>query len=433
VTRPPGRTRFRRLTRALRSTRVALLVLLVVTLAVAGGSAVATRPDRRIVTAHFAHAVGVYPGSDVRVLGVKIGEITEVTPEGATVRVRMAYDARQRVPADAVAVIVPPSVVSDRYVQLAPVYRGGPVLADGADIPLRRTAGPVELDDIYAALNELSVALGPAGANSTGALSRVVDAGAANLAGNGAALGQSLADLSRAVRTLGDGRDDLVGVIRDLATFTRALAANDAQVRQFNTLLASVAGQLAGERTQLAAALANLAGALGQVAAFVKENRGALHQDLSGLAQLTGVLVKQRAALAEVLEVAPLALGDIGNAYNAGSGTLDTRDQLGSLGDPAVLCGLLDALGRLPALEPDKRQLCAALAGQLGQLPTIPGTVPPPGAPGGTGSPGLPTVPGLPTLPLPSLPVPLPSLPVPSLPVPSLPLPSLPLPPLGGS
>jgi virulence factor Mce-like protein len=421
--RLPGRLAGLRLPR---STRALLLALLAVA-GFAAGSAVLGGSPRLRVTAHFSRAVGVYPGSDVRVLGVKIGEITAVEPEGATVRIRMSYDADQMVPADAVALIVPPSVVSDRYVQLAPVYRGGPVLADGADIPLRRTASPVELDDIYAALNDLSVALGPSGANSAGALSKVVDVAAANLAGNGAALGQTLAGLSRAVQTLGDGRQDLVGVLRDLATFTRALAANDQQVRQFNQLLASVAGQLAGERTQLAAALSNLATALGQVSSFVHENRDLLHKDIGGLSQLAGVLAKQRAALAEVLDVAPLTVGNLANAYNASSGTLDTRDQLGSLADPAVLCGILDSLGKLPALEPTRRQLCQALAGQLGALPTLPGSVPPPGTPG-TG-PGLPTIPGLPPLPIPSLPplpLPIPSLPVPSLPLP-LPIPSLPI------
>jgi phospholipid/cholesterol/gamma-HCH transport system substrate-binding protein len=415
-------SRLAALRRVPRPTR-ALLLLLVLLAAALAGSAVLTGPTQLHVTAHFARAIGVYPGSDVRILGVKVGTITEVVPEGATVRVRFGYDARYRVPADAIAVIVPPSVVSDRYVQLAPVYRGGPVLAEGADIPVRRTAGPVELDEIYAALNDLSVALGPKGANAKGALSRVVDVGAANLAGNGAALGRSIADLSHAVQTLADGRADLVGVIRDLAVFTRALAANDQQVRQFNTLLATVSGQLAAERSELAAALANLSTALGQVAAFVKENRTVLHQDLAGLARLTGVLVKQRAALAEVLDVAPLTLGNLANAYNPSSGTLDSRDQLGSLGDPAVLCGLLDAAGRLPVLDPAKRQLCQALAGQLAQLPTLPGVVPPPGQPGTPATPGLP---GLPSLPLPSLPVPVPSLP--SLPLPTLPLPTLPLP-----
>jgi phospholipid/cholesterol/gamma-HCH transport system substrate-binding protein len=416
-------------TRLGRSTRAMLLVFLLVVALVAGSAVLSGTPQVH-VTAHFTRAVGVYPGSDVRVLGVKIGTITAVRPEGASVSVSLSYDATQPVPANAIAVVVPPSVVSDRYVQLAPVYTGGPTLADGADIPLSRTASPVELDDIYAALNDLSVALGPKGANKKGALSKVVDVASANLAGNGAALGQSLADLSRAVRTLGDGRQDLVGVLKDLATFTTALSRDDTQVRQFNRLLSSVAAQLAGERTELAAALSNLATALGQVSSFVHENRNQLHADISGLALVAGILAKQRNALAEVLDVAPLALGNIGNAYNASSGTLDTRDQFGSLGDPAVLCGLLDAAGKLPLLDPVKQQLCKALAGQLASLPTIPGTVPPPGTPGS--GPGLPTIPGLPRLPLPSLPVPVPLPSLPSVPVPSLPLPSLPGIPIGG-
>ena len=57
--------------------------------------------------------------------GVKIGEVTDVKPQGRTVLVRMAYDASVRVPAGAKALIVPPSVVSDRYVQLAPAYTSG--------------------------------------------------------------------------------------------------------------------------------------------------------------------------------------------------------------------------------------------------------------------------------------------------------------------
>ncbi|HEX7744015.1 MAG TPA: MlaD family protein, partial [Micromonosporaceae bacterium] len=76
-------------------------------------------PQRRVV-AHFTKAVGVYPGSDVRVLGVRVGEVSSVTPQGRTVRVEMRYDPEVDVPADAQALIVPPSVVSDRYVQLAP-------------------------------------------------------------------------------------------------------------------------------------------------------------------------------------------------------------------------------------------------------------------------------------------------------------------------
>ena len=83
------------------------------------------------------------------------------------------------------AAIIPPSLVSDRYVQLADFAScttGCPVLASGAAIPMNQTAAPVELDDIYAALDKLNVALGPKGANSTslsakGPLSDLIDVG----------------------------------------------------------------------------------------------------------------------------------------------------------------------------------------------------------------------------------------------------------------
>jgi len=87
-------------------------------------------PDERRLTAHFTRAVGIYEGSDVRVLGVRIGRVIKVTPEGRTVRVEMRYDRDLRIPADAQALVIPPSVVSDRYIQLTPAYEGGAALPD---------------------------------------------------------------------------------------------------------------------------------------------------------------------------------------------------------------------------------------------------------------------------------------------------------------
>ena len=52
-------------------------------------------------------------------------------------RVEMEYDAKYKLPADAKAVIVTPTLVADRFVQLTPAYDGsGAAMADGADIPL---------------------------------------------------------------------------------------------------------------------------------------------------------------------------------------------------------------------------------------------------------------------------------------------------------
>ena len=65
-------------------------------------------------------------------LGVQVGAVDKVTPSGTDVVVEMHYDDDIDVPADAKAVIVSPSIVGDRYIQLTPVYESGPKLADGA-------------------------------------------------------------------------------------------------------------------------------------------------------------------------------------------------------------------------------------------------------------------------------------------------------------
>lgn len=328
--------------------RLGNAVTLVVVLAVLAGLAVLLWPGggTRTARAEFVRAVGLYEGSDVRVLGVKVGEVTDVSPRGDRVVVDFTYDDEVAVPADAKAVVVAPSVVSDRYVQLTPVYRGGPKLADGARMGLARTAVPVELDRIFASLNDLNVALGPEGSNKDGALTRLLDVGAANLDGEGGNINRTLRDFSLMVGTLSDSRDDLFGTLRNLQVFTTALARSDTEVRRFNQDLASVADQLAAERDDLALALKNLAVALAEVQSFVKDNRETLSKDIEGLADVTGTLAKQKDAMAEALEAGPVALSNLALAYNPSSGTLDTRNNEVQQDDPALyLCSLLTALG----------------------------------------------------------------------------------------
>jgi virulence factor Mce-like protein len=317
------------------------------------------------VTAYFTETVGLYPGSDVRVLGVAIGTIDDVVPEGDKVRVEMSLDDDYDVPADANAIVLAPSLVSDRYIQLAPVYDGGPTLKDGDDVPLERTAIPVELDAVYGALDELSEALGPNGANKEGALSELVDVGAANLGGNGEALNRTLTGFSQAVQTLAENRDDLFGSLDNLQTFTTALATIDAQVGQFNDNMAAVSDLLASEREDLQEAIALLSDALGDVAGFVRDNTTLLTTNVNRLADVTLVLVQQRAKLAEVLDVAPAALGNLARAYNPDYGTLDTRDNgLGSLNAELLVCAALAQLGKV--------DLVGDLPGEVLPTPELP-------------------------------------------------------------
>jgi phospholipid/cholesterol/gamma-HCH transport system substrate-binding protein len=366
-------------------------------------------PTHRLV-AHFTSAVGILPGNDVRILGVRVGDVVAVRPQGRTVEVEMRYAARYPVPADAQAVIIPPSVVSDRYVQLTPAYTGGPRLADGADLPTSRTAVPLELDDVYRALDRFNRALGPDGANKNGALSGLVATGRANLEGSGADLAGTLDGLSKTLGTLADGRDDLFGSLADLQKFVTALAQSDQQVRLFNEELAGVGEQLAGERQDLAATVRALATALADITGFVRDNRAQLKSNVEALTDISGVLVRQQRALINVLDVAPLALSNLHLAYNARSGTLDTRDDVLGPYDPAsYVCSLL--AGLVPATKVPAE--CVALARLLNanhlpltdQLRKLLGLPPSPSSQGGStaGTPGsagvAPSGPGVPGLP----------------------------------
>ena len=148
---------------------VALVVLLTVIVVLQSSSS-----GTRRVTAYFDRTVSLYKGSEVRVMGVNIGTVTAVVPEGDRVRVAMEYDDEYKLPADAKAAIVTPTLTADRFVQVAPAYTEGPQLEDNARIELPETGTPVELDRIYKSLSDLTQALGPNGANTDGSLNTLL-------------------------------------------------------------------------------------------------------------------------------------------------------------------------------------------------------------------------------------------------------------------
>ncbi|MDT7801634.1 MAG: phospholipid/cholesterol/gamma-HCH transport system substrate-binding protein [Actinomycetota bacterium] len=327
------------------------------------------------LSAYFGKTVGLYAGSSVRVLGVPVGQVTDVTPQGDAVRVDMQVDAVQ-LPADVGAVVVAPSLVSDRYVQLTPAYDSGPVLATGTVLAKDRTATPVELDDLYSSLDKLSTALGPNGANKDGALSGVLDTAAKALQGNGASLNSTVGQLADLAKTLDGSKDDLFSTVQNLNSFTGALAQSDQQLNEFYGRVSDVSQFLAEDSSDVGAALQSLGGALGDVQQFVNDNKTALESNVDKLASLSKVLVDQRASLAEVLDIAPTGATNFINSYDAASGTIAVRDNLNELTNPPILtvCRLISA--GTPKPIPDTlgsicKQLAPILDGAL-KLPTIP-------------------------------------------------------------
>jgi phospholipid/cholesterol/gamma-HCH transport system substrate-binding protein len=325
---------------------------------------------KRYVTVDFDQTNSLYKGSQVKILGVKVGTVESLTPRGQVVRVKIAYDGKQKLPADVKAVVVSPSIVGDRFIQLAPAYDGGATLKNNAYLPVDRTAVPVELDAVYQSLDDLSVALGPKGDDTQGPLSKLVDGASDQLDGQGAQVNETLKNFGKLSSTLSDNKDELFGSLREVNQFVSLLKTNDSSVRAFNDSTAQVSQVLAGERDDLAATLKALSKALVDVNGLVTENRGALRGNVDNIASLAQVLAKRKSELEKIAVATPTALSNVALAYNGTTGTLDTRADIpdlltGSLGDPAgLLCNLL---GQTPA-ENGCKELTDLLGGLTGGL-----------------------------------------------------------------
>jgi len=323
----------------------------------------------KTLVADFKVANSLYKGNEVRMMGVPIGRIESIEPAGDHVRVTLTYDSDVKVPADAKAVVVSPSIVGDRFVQLGPAYTGGATLPDNAKIGIDRTAVPVELDDIFKSVDNLALALGPKGGNKDGALSRLVNSTANQFDGQGAQLRETLENFAKLSTTLDNNHEALFSSISEVDQFVKLLHRNDDTVRDFFDSTADVSKVLSKERDDLADTIKALAKALVEVRDFVRDNRTAIRGNVDNLESLAGVLSDRSEQIDHVLAEAPVALGVLGAAGGGDTATLDARADLvdlvgGILQDPVgVLCSLL---GQAPA---NPGELCAGLSDLIDLIP----------------------------------------------------------------
>ncbi len=330
---------------------------------------------QKTITAYFTTATAIYPGDQVRVSGVKVGTIKTIQPEGKQAKMTLKVDHDVPIPADAKAVIVTQNLVAARYVQLTPAYRSsGPVMADGAVIPLERTAVPIEWDEVKTQLMRLATDLGPNSKVSTPSIARFVDSAANALQGNGEKLRQTLAQLSGVGRILANGSGNIVDIIKNLQTFVTALRDSNVQIVQFNDRLATLTSVVNDSRSDLDAALTDLSTAVGEVQRFIAETRDQTSEQIARLGDAIQPLVDQHMVLENILHGAPNALSNFFNDYNADTGTIvggfgivdfANPTQTGALISPAGLpvpgCGMTEAIENVTATESGK--LCALFIG----------------------------------------------------------------------
>ena len=317
----------------------------------------------KTITVYVPKARALYPGDDVRVLGVKVGTISAIQARATDVRLTLRVDHDIPISADANAVIVAPNLLAARYVQLTPAYSApGATMRDGAVIPADRTAVPVEWDEVKTQLMRLATDLGPNSTVSTPAVARFIDSAADALNGNGGKLRQTLAQLSQMGRILADGSGNIVDIIKNLQIFVTALSASAPQIESFQNRLATLTSVVNDSTSDLDGALKNLAIAVVEVQRFIKGSRDPLAEGLQRLANVTQTLVDNKSELENILHLFPNIQANTYNTYNPDIGGRVAQLVVPGFASPLqLICGGIGAVENATAAETGK--LCAQYLG----------------------------------------------------------------------
>lgn len=261
------------------------------------------------ITADFQNIAGIFVGNPVTVLGLQVGTVEKIVPKGTLVEVHLSIDSDVKIPLDAEAAIISPSIVTDRHIELTPVYTGGEELSAGSHLPLARTRTPVELDTLIKTIDEFSAALAPPAGSDVGPLSgRVLYP---MLDGNGEKIRDTLNALSGALKVGIDNKDAISNIIVRLNELTTMLAENDQSVRDFSNRVTQMTGLLADQAPGLQATLDQLNAFLANTSTTLADYEGELHGTLTGLTNVTQQLRDNSYGVTEVVDVAPLALQNI--------------------------------------------------------------------------------------------------------------------------
>ena len=315
-------------------------VIALVAMLVGGVYVLSSQANNRTVVGYFTSAVGLYPGDQVRILGVQVGSIGTIEPRPSDVKITMSVSKDAKVPKDARAVIISPNLVSARFIQLTPAYTGGAVLPDGGSIDLARTAVPVEWDEVKQALTQLAVQLGPTTGSMQGPLVAAINQTADTLDGKGQSFHNALRELSQVAGRLGDSRSDIFGTVKNLQVLVNALSASNEQIVQFAGNVASVSQVLADSSRHLDNTLGTLNQALSDIRGFLHENNSTLIDTVNKLNDFAQTLSDQSDNIEQVLHVAGPGIANFYNIYDPAQGSLSGLLAIPQFANPVqFICG----------------------------------------------------------------------------------------------
>jgi phospholipid/cholesterol/gamma-HCH transport system substrate-binding protein len=277
-------------------TRVGLLGVVLLMLIVAVG----LQPERLTswatalrYRAEFAEAGGLSVGDKVKISGINVGDVTDITLGDRGAVVTFVVKGQVRLGDQTTAHIRTGSLLGARIVTLEP--SGRTTMRSGDVIPVSRTGSPYSLNE---AVTDLTTNVAE---TDTSALNQSLDTLSATLDQIAPQLGPTFDGLSRLSRALNSRGETVADLLKHAAEVTRVLSDRSQQV---NTLILNgndLLAVLVERRQAISALLANTVAVAKNLSGLVKDNEATLAPTLDRLNDVAAMLEKNRDNLSKAL------------------------------------------------------------------------------------------------------------------------------------
>ena len=239
--------------------------------------------------AAFSEAGGLREGDDVRIAGVKVGEVRSLGLDDGHVRVDFRVTEPAAFGATTGASIRIKTLLGQKFLSLEPAGPGQ--LPAGSEIPLQRT---VSAYDVVEAMGDLATTTA---AIDTGQLASALDTLATEFADTPEEVRGSLSGLSQLSRTIASRDDQLRQLLAHTRGVTGVLADRDAELSTLIHDAAPLLAELDRRREDIARLLDSTAALADQITQLVRENRAELRPALERLQSVLTVLTDNKAQL----------------------------------------------------------------------------------------------------------------------------------------
>lgn len=237
-------------------------------------------------TARFTDATGLNVGDDIRMSGVRIGQVTDISvADNKYADVRFDVEASRELPRTATATIKYRNLIGQRYVSLG-IGSGdtNAVLRPGDVIPVDRTQPALNLTQLFNGFQPLFQALQPEDMNKlAGELIQV-------LQGEGGTIDSVLAHTASLASTVAS-KDQVIGqVIDNLNTVLTTVNDRTTELSGLIDQLQQLATGLAEQRGSIGEAISSLGDLTTSTAGLLSSVRPPLKDDIAALGDLAGNL-----------------------------------------------------------------------------------------------------------------------------------------------